>query len=893
MQTETTLNHWVQIIEGLLPLVIMILGCALAASIVAVIILNILDRLRLLKQEAVFLELTPPAWTDKEPKATQHLFSVLHGLEGSRTALDKLLRRKVTFSLEVVSTREQGIRYVLRVPEQEVATFEQTVASYLPDAKLKRIDDYLPDHLESRRVRMVEVKQSGHFAYPLHTQVELWQNDPMAYLTGTMTKLQSGELVALQIVVSPAQVRESGVIAGKMLHNEEYLYQLGKSRVPGARGIFNTINNILFGIIDAIGDGFHGSSKYGRPTQDQHRQQVAMKIKPARTLSVFEQELAGSVHSKLSQPLFRTSIRAMVVVGDKQNENQRVKGVRDWLSSFNVPKYQALRPRTNFPMQFKSRYRMFAFTHRLPTIFARNSALFSASEVGDLYHFPHTETAKTENVVKSLSKTLAAPISLKSNPQLDVVLGRNHHHGSSTDIGLTAAEREKHIYIIGGTGNGKTTMMEYAIVQDIQNGKGVAVVDPHGDLSEKLLRYIPESRINDVIYFNPSDLGYPMGLNILELPEGLEGDELLDAKDFITESVISIMRKTFSNDDSGGHRIEYIMRNTVQTALTIEDATLFTVFDLLTDTRYRKRMIKKLEDEKLKNFWKNEFGKAGDFQRVKMAAGVTAKIGRYQFSASAERILSQPKSTINFEKVLDGKILICNFAKGLIGEDTSELFGISTLAQLQLAAYRRVKQDRSNRKPFYLYVDEFQNFATMSFVQMLSEARKYKVFLTMAEQSTSQQEEQRMVNTILANVGTVVCFRSGNPADEQVILPLFTPYLEPGEIANLPSYNFYARISAVLSQEPVSGETLLLGEPTTKDAAKRVIAASRANYAKKYKPKETPVLTPPKPKAAVAKSPVVKVERIATSNETINIPRKKPKNEKASVISQDTEAVPS
>ncbi len=513
---------------------------------------------------------------------------------------------------------------------------------------------------------------------------------------------------------------------------------------------------------------------------------------------------------------------------------------------------------------------MFTFKHRLPTLFARSSCVFSASEIADLYHFPHTETAKTENVVKSLSKTLPAPISLKSNPKLDVVVGRNFHHGTSTDIGLTAAEREKHVYIIGGTGNGKTTMMEYAIVQDIKNGKGVAVVDPHGDLAEKLLRYIPESRVNDVIYFNPSDLGYPMGLNILELPEGLTGDELLDAKDFITESVISIMRKTFSDDDSGGHRIEYIMRNTVQTALTIEGSTLFTIFDLLTDTKYRKKMIKTLEDQKLKNFWKNEFGKAGDFQRVKMAAGVTAKIGRYQFSASAERILSQPKSTINFEEVLDGKILICNFAKGLIGEDTSELFGISTLAKLQLAAYRRVKQERSNRKPFYLYVDEFQNFATMSFVQMLSEARKYKVFLTMAEQSTSQQEEQRMVNTILANVGTVVCFRSGNPADEQVILPLFSPYIEQGEIANLPSYNFYARISAVLSQEPVSGETLLLEDSGIKDLAQLVIAASRVNYTTKYVPKEAPQ---PKP---------LKTARVGTKK-----PETKPKTRKPESKSED------
>jgi hypothetical protein len=313
------------------------------------------------------------------------------------------------------------------------------------------------------------------------------------------------------------------------------------------------------------------------------------------------------------------------------------------------------------------------------------------------------------------------------------------------------------------------------------------------------------------------------------------------------------MRKVFSEDDSGGHRIEYVLRNAVQTALTLKDPTLFTIFDLLTDTKYRNKVAKNLQNQKLKNFWKNEFGKAGDFQRVKMAGGVTAKIGRFQFSASAERIMSQPKSTINFEEILDGKILICNFAKGLIGEDTSALFGISTLAKLQLAAYRRVKTKQADRKPFYLYVDEFQNFATMSFVQMLSEARKYKVFLTMAEQSTSQQEDLRMVNTILANVGTVICFRSGNPADERLILPLFRPYIEEGEIANLPTYNFYARVSAVLSQEPFSGETIVLADDGNEEIAQSVVTASRINYAKKYeapKPEEVPV----KPKAAKSRA---------------------------------------
>jgi hypothetical protein len=828
-------TNWLQTLEGLLPWIVIVVVALAAIAAVVVLVLDLLDTRRLLRQKAVFLELTPPANANKTPEATKHLFAVLHGLEASRTLLEKLLRRKVAFALELTSTKQEGIRYVLRVPESDVSAFEQTVLSYLPDAKLRRVKDFLP---EDAKGRVLELKQTGHFAYPLHTQLSLGQHDPMAYLTGIMTKLLPDELISFQIVVSPAKVREAGVITNRIMQNEELVYQLGKKKLP-AQKVFDGINSVTFGVLDSVGDVASGPSRNKQyQPQASHKQQVAMKIKPARVLSPFELQLAESVHDKLSQPLFRVSVRAFVAMSDKQSEKQRIKGVREWLASLAVPKYQSLRVRHTY-LRLQEQYRLFVFQHRLPAFFSRNTCVLSAAELADLYHFPHSETAKTENVVKSLSKTLPAPLSLKNGAGFDVVLGRNHHHGTTTNIGLTAPERERHIYIIGGTGNGKTTMIEYGIVQDIKNGKGVAVVDPHGDLAERLLRHIPEDRIKDVIYFNPADLSYPIGLNLLELPEGLTGDDLLDAKDFITEAVVSVMRKIFSEDDSGGHRIEYVLRNAVQTALTLKDPTLFTIFDLLTDTKYRNKIAKNLQNPKLKNFWKNEFGKAGDFQRVKMAGGVTAKIGRFQFSASAERIMSQPRSTINFEEILDGKILICNFAKGLIGEDTSELFGISTLAKLQLAAYRRVRTKQDERKPFYLYVDEFQNFATMSFVQMLSEARKYKVFLTMAEQSTSQQEDLRMVNTILANVGTVICFRSGNPADERLMLPLFRPYIEEGEIANLPTYNFYARVSAILSQEPVSGETIVLKDKGSEDIAQSVVAASRRNYTKKYESKAT------------------------------------------------------
>ncbi|MGH7239525.1 MAG: TraM recognition domain-containing protein, partial [Candidatus Saccharimonadales bacterium] len=263
-------------------------------------------------------------------------------------------------------------------------------------------------------------------------------------------------------------------------------------------------------------------------------------------------------------------------------------------------------------------------------------------------------------------------------------------------------------------------------------------------------------------------------------------------------------------------------------------ATLFTLNKLLVNPAYRQRVVSSLDDNALKDFWQSEFNRAGNFQKVKMSGGVTAKISRFQRSAVTRRILEQPKSTINFDDIIQsGKILICNFAKGAIGEDTSSLLGISVLAKLQLAATRRSKMARATRSPFYLYVDEFQNFATESFVQMLSEARKFKLFLTMAEQTTAQQD-QALVDNILANAGTVVCFRSAAQADARLVAPVFEPYLTSGDIANLPAFNFFVRIAATVAQTPMSGITIPIKDKGSEQTARAVIRSSRNRYTTPY-----------------------------------------------------------
>ncbi len=485
----------------------------------------------------------------------------------------------------------------------------------------------------------------------------------------------------------------------------------------------------------------------------------------------------------------------------------------------------------------------YVFKHRLLSFKTprqdKHAQLLSLSEVADLYHFPYSRTTQIEDMVKSYSQELPAPLLQKQTQELDVILGNNTFGGVTTPIGLRLEERYRHIYILGATGTGKSTMLLHMITQDIQKGKGVLVVDPHGDLARMIASSIPQHRMKDVIYWYPRDIQYPFRLNLLELPEGLDENELAIQKEIIVEHIISIFRKVFSKDlsssDTNAIRIERVFRNALYTALELENPTLKTVFNILVDKDFREQAMTKLTNEELKKFWENRYDKAGDMQQVKMGQGVDTRIERFLFSEIARRVLEKYTSTIDFSKAMDeGKIVICNLSKGGIGEDNMRLFGTMVLGEIQLAAQQRAQEEIEDRKDFYVYVDEFQNFATRSFVEMMAESRKFGVYLTIAEQSTSQQRDRTLVEITFSNVGTVVCFKNANTYDEQKLLPLFKNYLKEGEIMNLPAHRFYIKISAINPQTPFSGETILPELTSSKKILEEVIRLTREKYAPKY-----------------------------------------------------------
>lgn len=784
---------------------------------------------RKLHEKQILLEIVPLRKTEQIPCSTQQLFSLIHGLAKQRSFFQRIVGETKNYSFEIASSKAEGIRYYVRVNEEDASIVKHELLAYLSGMTIKEVGDYIKSEQDTTNTSIVEFALTNHFAFPLKSQITLEDNDPIAYITGAMTKLEPNELVSFQVITTPLQkseVKDIKTVTDYIYGNKELYFNLNNLKTTNiGKQVFTVLLNILMLPIGVLVFVF---------TEGKEGPFVSSLVKgrQKKIENAYEQELQLQVKRKLDQQLFKSTIRLLIISPDRLKRNLRTKGLVASLASFSNSSYQALIKKKQLNLSIIRRLDLFLFKNRLHGLF--NNPYLSVTEIADIYHLPFTATTKTEDLVKQQSKELPAPLSLKQSKVLDVYFGKNSYGGTTTKIGLSEDERRRHMYIIGATGTGKSTLLLSMIKQDIDHGKGIAILDPHGDLAETILGIIPPERIKDVIYFNPDDIGNPIAINLLELTPNLSEDDSLREKEFITESIISLFHKLFP-DKFSGPRMEYILRNTIYTAMTIPNSTLFTVHKLLSNTQYQKSVTNFLDDENLSDFWKYEFGKAGDFQKVQMISPITNKIGRFLFSPTAKRILEQPKSLINFDDILDsGKILIANLSKGRLGEDTSELFGILLMTKIQLAALKRARVNVDERKDFYLYVDEFQNFATPSFAEILSEARKYKLNAILAHQTTSQLEDKSLVNVTLANTGTVICFRTASPDDEKLLLPQFYPYVSQGEIASLPSFHFYIKINALTSEEPFSGETEPLASTQNKDIAKQVIEASRINYSKPY-----------------------------------------------------------
>lgn len=404
--------------------------------------------------------------------------------------------------------------------------------------------------------------------------------------------------------------------------------------------------------------------------------------------------------------------------------------------------------------------------------------------------------------------------------ELITVVGQTNFRGQHRPFGIYPDDRRRHVYLIGKTGVGKTTMLANMAVQDIKNGHGLALVDPHGDVAEGLLNSIPPERVNDVIYFDPADTDHPVAFNVLEAIDP-------EYKYLVASGLVSSLKKMWA--DSWGPRLEYILRNTILALLDYPGSTMLGITRMLADKAYRKKVVDAITDPVVKGFWVDEFANYNERFRSEAVSPIQNKVGQFLSSSIIRNIVAQPKSTIDMKEIMDeGKILIVNVSKGRIGEDNSALLGAMIITKIQLAAMDRAKIPEEERRDFYLYVDEFQNFATESFATILSEARKYRLNLIIAHQYITQMEEP-VRDAVFGNVGTLIAFRVG-AFDADYLEKEFMPEFTQTDLVNLDKFNAYVKlmINGVTSS-PFSMETI---PPVNEsyDSYDKVIRVSRERY---------------------------------------------------------------
>lgn len=400
------------------------------------------------------------------------------------------------------------------------------------------------------------------------------------------------------------------------------------------------------------------------------------------------------------------------------------------------------------------------------------------------------------------------------------------YRNQSVKFGIKTDDRRRHMYVIGKTGMGKSTLLENMIIQDIQAGRGVCVVDPHGELVEKIINFIPSSRVNEVVYFNPADLEYPIAFNFLE-KVGPEQRHL------VVSGLIGVFKKIWA--DSWGPRLEYVLHHAISALLEYPGSTLLGIMRILTDKNFRNRVVDKITDPVVRSFWIDEYSKYPDRFQAEAIAPIQNKVGRFLSSSLIRNMVGQVQSSFDVREIMDNqKILLINLAKGRVGEDNSALLGAMLITKIQLAAMSRIDTPENERKDFYLYVDEFQNFATESFANILSEARKYRLNLIIAHQYIEQVEEE-IAAAVFGNVGTIIAFRVG-ATDAEYLEKEFFPIFVQENLVNLPKFQIYLKLMIDgVASEAFSARTfppVKLDASVPIDVKDKVVKVTRERYGK-------------------------------------------------------------
>jgi hypothetical protein len=601
-----------------------------------------------------------------------------------------------------------------------------------------------------------EIEMEKDSIFPIKT-FRNFDVDPLAAITGAMSELNNHEKVWLQIIVRPI----SNIWQEK---SKEYITAIKEGKSLGGATFAELVSKLAKGVGDAL-------------NTDPNAKPAAKEI--VKLLPGQEEELS-EIETKMLKVGFEFKIRVVTKSESKLRSEQLL---RDVVASFKQFTTAHL---NNLVYADSTQTGLEMYENFLKRNIGDDGDILNIEELASLYHLPNI-SVETPNIAWSRSRKLEPPMNLPREYEEGVtVLGQTDYRDLKVLFGIKKRDRMRHLYLLGKTGTGKSTLFKNMFISDVLAGEGACFVDPHGDTVEELLSYIPPNRIQDVVYFNPTDTEHPVGFNLLELKDKSQ-------RDLIADGVVEVFKKQFG--DSWGPRLQYILTNTVATVMEAQGTTLLAVPRMLTDRNYRKFILKQVSDPILYKFWEEEFAQMSENNRLlsEAVSPIQNKVGRFISSAVTRNIVGQVKSTIDLREIMDNKkILLVNLAQGRLGEETASLLGGMIITRLQATAMERVNIPEDERTDFYLYVDEFQNFATESFAKILSEARKYKLNLTMTNQYIDQLPIT-VRQAIFGNVGTLASFVVSQ-ADASILEKEFAPVVSSDDLVSLDAYAMYIKL---------------------------------------------------------------------------------------------------
>jgi hypothetical protein len=698
--------------------------------------------------------------TKEKVGIAESIFAAFGGLKPDKGFRAWLYGESDIFAFEIVAM-DKLVTFYATLPRKFAQFFEEQLHAQHPDAYVEDAGDYnmfsptgvvLGGYLKLKR-------QS---AFPIKTYKEL-EVDPLNAITNALSKVADGDGLAIQLLVRPAHHswRELGL---KIVKNMQKGMPLS----------------------DAIkGHNEHGLASWFESKEDKEKRKEKLR---ERKLSAAETKMLEGIENKLSKAGLEANIRIVASSASAEAAQLHLSNVIQAFSQYNIYEYgnsfEKSIPSSKKTVIESFIFRTFSDSHKL---------VLNTEELASVWHLP-LATSETPNIRFMLARTAPAPTNV---PTEGLLLGYNIYRGKRTDIYMKDGDRRRHMYIMGKTGTGKSEFIKNLAVQDIKNGKGVCIIDPHGDLADGVLELIPKERIDDVIYFNPSDTEKPMGLNMLEAPS-------IEMRDFAVQEMISIFYMLFP-PEMIGPMFEHNMRNYMLTLMADIDnpGTLIEIPRMIADEAFQKTWVDKVTDPVVRSFWEDEMAKTSDYHKSEMMGYLVSKVGRFVENEMMRNIIGQSRSSFNFRDIMDnGKILLVNLSKGKTGEVNANLLGLILVAKLQMAAFARADEPEEKRKDFYLYIDEFQNFITPSIATILSEARKYRLNLTMAHQYMGQlvrDGKTEIRDAVLGNVGSTFVSRVG-PEDTEVLTKIYEPTFSAYDLMNNEALSWNAKMVVDNSQ---------------------------------------------------------------------------------------------